>query len=409
MIVIIGGGLVGLSTALFLTDRGDTEVTVVDRGPLGGGAAKGNAGFMCNTLVGPLAGPGSISTALRSLLDPTGGVRVRPQAIPSMPRWLFHFARASTAKRFDSSRRSLAGLNDNLDGLLKHLADAGVNVELSPPMVVPFHDVSFGETFLRSLHPMRDFGAELPDSLSSGDEIRKLVPALTDHVKAGFSLPGDRSLDPRHFVDSLISVLRSRGVTFVENAPIASIGHSDGRIRFLTTGMGRIEGEQFVIAAGAGSDQVARHLGLRLAVVPGQGYNVVLPSTPQLDRPVIVEEVHAVATPLSDRIRLGGTMEFTGPNSSFDGRRVDAIITSMQKFFDLEWDKRSETWSGSRPMSPDGMPLIGRPRNWSNLIIAAGHGMYGLTLAPATGLAVSQLLLDGRAAVDLTPFDPDRF
>ena len=408
MIVIIGGGLIGLSTALFLTDRG-TDVTVVDHGPLGGGAAKGNAGFMCHTLVGPLAGPGLIGTALRSLTDPTGAVRVRPSAIPTMPKWLLHFAKASTAKKFDSSRRALGRFNQDLDALLKHFDDAGVNVELSPPMMVPFHDVAFGEKFLRELHPMRDFGVELPDTLSSGDEVRKLVPALTDHVKAGFSLSGDRSLDPRHFVDTLVDVLKNRGVTFVEDAPVTSIEHSGGRVKFLTTAKGRIDADQFVIAAGAGSDQIARHLGLRIAVVPGQGYNVVLPSTPNLDRPVIVEEAHAVATPLSDRIRLGGTMEFTGPKATFDGRRVDSIIKSMQPFFDLDWSKRSDTWSGSRPMSPDGMPIIGRPKNWSNLIIGAGHGMYGLTLAPTTGLAISQLILDGRSAADLSAFNPDRF
>ena len=408
MIVIIGGGLIGLNTALFLTDRG-AEVTVVDHGPLGGGAAKGNAGFMCNTLVGPLAGPGQIGAALRSLVDPTGALRMKPKAIPSMATWFIHFARASTAKKFAGTQRSLATLNHNLDGMLKHLDDAGVNVELSPPMVVPFHDVAFGEKFLHELQPMREFGVDLPDTLTGGDEIRKLVPALTDHVNAGFSLPGDRSLDPRHFVDSLIGVLKARGVTFVEDAPITSIEHADGRIRFLNTAKGRIEGEQFVIAAGAGSDKVARHLGLRVAVVPGQGYNVVLPATPQLDRPVIVEEAHAVATPLSDRIRLGGTMEFTGPNPTFDGRRVDAIITTMRKFFNLDWDKRSDTWAGSRPMSPDGKPLIGRPRNWTNLVMAAGHGMYGLTLAPSTGLAVSQILLDNTSEFDLAPFDPDRF
>ena len=133
--------------------------------------------------------------------------------------------------------------------------------------------------------------------------------------------------------------------------------------------------------------------------------NNPLPASPEATR----RECISAGDIINQWLKRTMICEFTGPKPSFDGRRVDAIITSMQKFFDLEWDRRSETWSGSRPMSPDGMPLIGRPRNWSNLIIAAGHGMYGLTLAPATGLAVSQLLLDGRASVDLTPFDPDRF
>ncbi len=408
MIVIIGGGLIGLHTALFLTDQG-AEVTIVDHTSIGGGASRGNAGFMCSTLVAPLAGPGLIGTALRSLTDPTGAVRVRPRAIPQMAGWLFHFTKASTQKRFEHGRAALARLNCELPSLLQHLGDAGVSVGLSPDMVVPFHDVAFGEKFLRELQPMREFGANVPETLSGGDEIRRLVPALTDHVHAGFSLPGERSVDPRVFVDSLIAVLTKRGVTFVEDAPISAIEHSGGRINYLVTAKCRIEGEQFVIAAGAGSDAVARLVGMRLAVVPGQGYNVVLPSSPGLDRPVIVEEAHAVATPLTDRIRLGGTMEFTGPKPTFDGRRVDSIIASMRKFLDLEWDKRSDTWAGSRPMSPDGLPLIGRPKNWSNLVVAAGHGMWGLTLAPSTGLAVSQLLLEGTSSVDLSAFHPDRF
>jgi D-amino-acid dehydrogenase len=408
VIVIVGGGLVGLHTALFLTDMG-SEVTIVDRGAMGGGAARGNAGFLCSSLVAPLAGPGLIGTALRSLTNPTGALRVRPKALPAMAGWLAHFARASTAGAFEQGRAALASLNSELPALVKHLGDAGVDMTLSPDMVVPFHDVAFGEKFLRELQPMRSFGADIPTSLSSGDDMRSLVPALTDHVRAGFTLPGDRSVDPRHLVDTLIEVLRERGVTLIENAPITSIARSGERVRHLVTSSGRIDGREFVLAAGAGTNSVARHLGLRFPVVPGQGYNVVLPATSQLSRPVIVEEAHAVATPLSDRIRLGGTMEFTGSRATFDGRRVDAIVRSMRLFFDLDWDRRSDTWAGSRPMSPDGLPLIGRPNNWSNLTLASGHGMWGLTLAPATGLAVAQLLVDGSAKADLSAFSPNRF
>jgi D-amino-acid dehydrogenase len=408
MIVIIGGGLIGLHTALFLREQG-ADVTVVDHGSMGGGASKGNAGFMCSSLVAPLAGPGLIGTALRSLTDPAGALRVRPKAIPAMSSWLFHFAKASTAQKFEHGRAALAGLNSDLPALLKHLEDAGVNVKLSPDMVIPFHDLAFGEKFLHELQPMRDFGAEIPTSMSGGDEMRRLVPALTDHVRGGFTLPGDRSVDPRHLVDTLISVLSECGVNMIEDSPITGIAYDNGRIKHLTTATARIAGKQFVLAAGAGSDAVARHLGMRLAVVPGQGYNVVLPPTPKLDRPVIVEEAHAVATPLSDRVRLGGTMEFTGPNPTFDPRRVDAIIKLMSAFFDLDWANRSDTWAGSRPMSPDGLPMIGRPKNWSNLVVATGHGMWGLTLAPSTGLAVSQLVLEGKSKSDLSAFSPDRF
>ena len=121
-----------------------------------------------------------------------------------------------------------------------------------------------------------------------------------------------------------------------------------------------------------------------------------------------MEEAHAVATPFADRIRLGGTVEFAGDSPSFDARRVDAILRSMQPFLDLDWESRRDAWAGSRPMSADGLPLIGRTRRFANVVIAGGHGMYGLTLAPATARAVAELIVDGDPSTDLAAFDPDR-
>ena len=117
-------------------------------------------------------------------------------------------------------------------------------------------------------------------------------------------------------------------------------------------------------------------------MIPGQGYNVALPPSPGLRQPVIFEEVHAVATPFDDRIRLGGTMEFGGDHPPFDQRRVDMIVASMKPFLDLEWDQLFDTWAGSRPMSADGLALHGATKRWRNVVIGAGHGMFGLTLAP---------------------------
>ena len=140
-----------------------------------------------------------------------------------------------------------------------------------------------------------------------------------------------------------------------------------------------------VWGGGAGLPALGRRLGLRLEVVAGQGYNVALPTTRLLGQPVIVEEVHAVATPFDDRIRLGGTMELTGGEPSFDPRRVDAIVRSMRRYLDLDWEGSWDVWSGSRPMSADGLPLLGRPRRLSNVVVAGGHGMYGFTLGGGRG------------------------
>ena len=159
-------------------------------------------------------------------------------------------------------------------------------------------------------------------------------------------MPGDRSIDPRNYVDSVIDILTERKARFIEHTEITKVVSTGDRIRSVETSSGTVDGEEFVLTAGAGSRLLAKKFDLHLSVIPGQGYNVGLPTSPGLQQPVIFEEVHAVATPFEDRIRLGGTMEFGGDNPPFDERRIEAIIASMRKFLDLDWDQRFDTWAG---------------------------------------------------------------
>ena len=406
-VVIVGGGLVGLSSALFLTEAG-ADVTIIDSGALGSGAARGNAGFMCTAIVEPLPAPGAIAGALRSLRDPSRALRVLPKAVPKMTPWLMAFARNCTASRYRSGRAALAAFNRDSAAVLERLASQGVAVTLSRELLVPYHDVAKAEHHFQALQPMVEFGARIPDRVVDGDEIRRLAPAITDHVRAGLVMPGDRSIDPRNYVDSVIDILTERKARFIEHTEITKVVSTGDRIRSVETSSGTVDGEEFVLTAGAGSRLLAKKFDLHLSVLPGQGYNVGLPTSPGLQQPVIFEEVHAVATPFEDRIRLGGTMEFGGDNPPFDERRIEAIITSMRKFLDLDWDQRFDTWAGSRPMSPDGLPFMGRPKRWSNVVVGAGHGMFGLTLAPPSGVAIAELIMTGRTSSDITAFDPDR-
>jgi D-amino-acid dehydrogenase len=407
-ILVVGGGLIGLSTALLLSDRG-MDVTVVDRGDLGGGAARGNAGFLCTTLIEPMASPGVVRSALRSLHDPVRPLRVHPRALPGMLGWGLHFARASTSSRYAAGRQTLAGLNGRQGEALDRFRSLGVRIDLGPTLVVPFKNQATAERYLSTLAPMADLGAAVPDGLLDGDELRRLVPALGDAITAGYVMSEDHSIDPREFVDSMIETLRERGVAIHERAPIASIERMGSRISSVRAGETVIRPDEVILAAGAGIRPLARKFGARLAVIPGQGYNVALPPSATLTHPVIFEEAHVVATPFADRIRLGGTMEFDGDEPRFDRRRIDAIVESMRTFLDLDLDANFDPWSGGRPMTPDGLPLLGRPHGFDNLVVAGGHGMFGLSLAPATALALSELIVDGRSSTDLSSFHPDRF
>lgn len=397
-----------MASALILSDRG-AEVTIIDANELGSGAARGNAGFMCTTLLEPLAAPGAVKSALTSLNDPTRALRVHARALPGMIGWGMHFARSATQKRYVAGRVALAKLNLRHSEALDLLGSLGADITLGPELVVPFKDPAIAEHYLSTLAPMADYGVAIPTGLLDGDELRRMVPALSDEIRAGYVASGDHSIDPRVFVDSMIAALRERKVTIVEHAQVTSVGRSERRVNSITTTKGTFTFDEVVISAGAGSRPLGKLFDLRIAVVPGQGYNVGLPVSEGLTHPVIFEEAHAVATPFADRIRLGGTMEFDGLEPRFDPRRVEAILTSMRKFINLDFDAHFGTWSGSRPMSPDGLPLMGRPRQYDNLVIAAGHGMFGLSLTPTSALAIAELVLEGASSIDLTDFDPDRF
>ncbi len=407
-ITIVGGGLVGLSTAFFLAEHG-ADVTVIDHGPLGGGAARGNSGFMNATMVTPLAGPGAILSAVKSFKDPTRALRVHPKQIPLLAPWFGRFALACTESKYAASSTALVRFNRGMNSALAQLTGAGVRADLGEELMCPFHDEAFGHHFADSMSTLAGHLGLAPMTMLDGDGVRKLAPAITDHVRCGFVIPGDRAIDPLTFVDSLITVLRQRGVRLVENVPVTAVDHSGGRVKRVSSKSQSFESDEFVLTAGAGIRGLGRQFDLSIPVVSGQGYNVALPTTSGLPRPVIFEEAHAVASPFSDRIRLGGTMEFAGDNPPFDPRRVDAIIAGLGKFIDLDFAARTDTWAGSRPMSPDGLALLGRVKGWSNLTIAGGHGMHGLALAPVSGQAMAQLLIDGRSSVDLTAFNPNRF
>src|SRR4051794_2323083 len=231
-----------------LSERG-AEVTIVERNELGSGASRGNAGFMCTTLLEPLAAPGAVKSAIASLRDPTHALRVHARALPGMIGWGLHFARSATHRRYVAGRIALARFNEGSLGALDRLGSLGVEVGVGPELVVPFHDPAVAEHFLSTLAPMAEFGVKVPDGLIDGDELRRIVPALTDHIHAGYVVTGDHSIDPRLFVDSMIAVLRERNIDIVEHAPVTDVDHRDGRVRSITTGKGVFSADEFVLAA----------------------------------------------------------------------------------------------------------------------------------------------------------------
>jgi D-amino-acid dehydrogenase len=409
-VVVAGGGVVGLTCAWFL-HRAGHAVTVLERGTVGGGATRGNAGLVCPAFGDPLPAPGVIRHALGGLVRPDSALFVHPAALPRMAEYLVRFAASASAGPYRRGLAALVPLNQLTFPLLDELVAAGA----IPPMEQQGYLMAFGSRagaegarLVQEELARAGIGAP-PGPLLERSEIAELEPALSPAATYGFDQPGERWVDPGQMVDALAAWLGANGVTIRERAEVLSVASSPGGVA-VRTADGSLRADAAVIAAGAWSTSLARRLRVRLGVVPGKGYSfsVAPPELPR--RPIYMYDAHVVMTPMAGRMRIAGTMEFDGRHEGLNRRRIDAIISAARPFLHgIDWDARTDEWVGPRPMTPDGLPVIGELPGQPGVFVASGHNMMGLTLAAPTGRVVADLVTHGRTDVDLRAFSPSRF
>lgn len=400
-VVVVGGGLVGLCTAFALSEQG-AEVVVLDRGNVGSGAARGNAGYICPSQLGPLASPTALKEAARNVGRPLAPVYLRPAAIPSLAGWLTRFVKASRPAQVVRARTALAELDRLSVDALASLEDAGADLRGRQGIVVVHHERAAAE---------RAAAAYGVSDVLTGAALSAVAPTVArpDHMH-GALLTRDRSIHPSRFVDSLAALLVERGVRFLTDRPFEWFDAGGGRVRAVSVGGERVAGDWFVLAAGAGTAAAARRLGIHLPLIGGKGYSFTVTPFAAVPHSVLFEDEHVACTPLDGELRVAGTMELGGADGVIDERRVLGIVRSARSLLrDVDLDQRRDLWVGPRPVTADGLPVLGRPAGWENLVIGTGHGMYGVTLAPATGVVLADLLLRGRSPVDIGALSPDRF
>jgi D-amino-acid dehydrogenase len=257
---------------------------------------------------------------------------------------------------------------------------------------------------------MSDAGVcDPPSDVLAGDEIRELEPLLSDQVGAGFVLPGERWVEPGPVLDGFARALRVAGVEIREGVEVRSVDSADGGARVYSDG-DLVEADVVVVAAGVWSRALLRPLGLTIPMQPGKGYSFSVRPSGLPSRVIYFPEPHVMTSPAGDRMRVGGTMEFDGTTDRFAPRRIEAIARGLRPWFaDVDLDARHEEWVGARPMTPDGLPVIGCVPGQPNIVVATGHCMLGLTLGPVTGQIVERLVASEDPGLDLTPFAPARF
>jgi glycine/D-amino acid oxidase-like deaminating enzyme len=408
-VAVVGAGMVGLSTAWFLQEHG-ADVTVFDRQDVAAGASWGNAGWLTPGLATPLPEPAVLSYGVRAVLSPSSPVYVPPSANPKLLRFLAGFARNSTAARWRRAMESLVPINGRALPSFDALTEGGVKAETrdAGSFLAAYRTADERRVLLEEIEHIRAAGQELEYEAITGDEARGVEPALSDEVGAAILLRGQRFVNPAVFVHALADSVRDRGGKIRVGEAVTDIRDEPGHVAVRTTGSDFEAFDTVVIASGVWLGDLAKRFGVRALVQAGRGYSFSVPMDRVPDGPVYFPAQRVACTPLGDGLRVAGMMEFRRPEAALDTRRIEAIVEAARPLLrGADLDARQDEWVGSRPCTRDGLPLIGATRS-PRVFAAGGHGMWGITLGPATGNLLAEMIVTGRRPRELDPFDPLR-
>jgi D-amino-acid dehydrogenase len=409
-VLIIGGGVVGVCSAYYLAAQG-RDVIVLDKGEICSGSSYGNAGLICPSHSVPLAAPGALRAGLRWLLNPESPFYIQPRLDRELLSWLWRFRAACSESR---ARRSIPVLRDLL------CASAQLYEELAALEGLEFGYRQNGSLMLYNTRQGYEAGLEEARHLApygiqtqalDRAQVREIAPHILPGVVGGILHTEDAQIIPDRFVTGLARLAESRGVRFHPHTEVLGFGTAKNRITAVQTTKGDFGPAEVVLAGGSWSPVLARELGLRLPIQPAKGYSITVKrpeACPGI--PLGLGEARVYLTPMGETMRLAGTLELAGLDLSINRRRVAAILQSARRYIGgLDQLEVLEIWRGLRPCTPDGLPIIGRSKQYGNLIIAAGHAMIGMSLGPITGQLVSQLACGQTPALDLGPLSPSRF
>ena len=409
-VAIIGAGVIGLSIAFHLVEKG-ARIVVIDRNPEGDKASFGNAGAIAVTEVVPAAAPRAIWRAPGWMLDPLGPLSIRPKYTLSLIPWLFAFAKASTPERMESASRALASINGRAyDDLLPMLAELGLGNELHRTGALTLYESERGYRADAAEWKAKQLCGVVTKDLTAS-EARELEPALGRRVYRAVMTPQWSYVsDPKALVDRLREWAVAQGVRIIRGE-VEQVGKDVGSTSVVKlVGKRHVQSRCVVIAAGAWSGELAKTVGDRVLLESERGYNTTLTDPGVTVRhQLIFAERKFVATPLSCGLRIGGAAEFGGLRAAPNFRRSRVLTELAAAFLPGLRTEQGVMWAGHRPTTPDSLPVIGAsPRN-PNVYYAFGHGHLGLTQAATTGRVVSELLTGLPPSVNLRPFSVSRF
>ena len=413
-VVVIGGGVIGLSSAYFLQEAGHS-VTVIDQSDILNNCSYGNAGYVCPSHFVPLATPGIVKQGLKWMWNPQSPFYVKPRLSWSLMQWGLKFMQMATSENVEKAAiplKDFALLSQHWyeewaklpqfkfayehKGLLEIFQTDKV-AEHSHHLVKKAHEIGLTDT-----------------RLLNQEELFALEPQHKMNALGAVYFACDAHLYPNKLMKQLIEDLKSKGVQFCLEETVKSFEKENGKIKSVITDKYKYTPDAVVLATGSWSREMVQQLGITMPLMPGRGYSITLENSQyQTNYPSVLVEGRVALTPMDgNKMRFGGTMEITTTQAPPQMNRVVGVLKAVQKFFpefDIPTPSWEQVWYGYRPCSADGLPYLGRSRKIQNLVIASGHSMIGLSLGAGTGKLVAEMIDEKPTSIDIRFYNPERF
>lgn len=409
-VIIIGGGVIGLSCAHYLNASG-MKVYVLESSQIGQGASHGNCGILCFSHILPLCSPGAVSHELIRTLKGTSPLHIKPDLDIHKYLWLLKFALKCRSSHMRKSAKAKHQLMDYSIDLFKSLlAEESLGCDYEDVGVLTvFKQEKNRQAHAQTENFLASFGLE--GEQIEKDRMLEMEPALRDDLAGAWFCKADWHLRPDLFMQAWHRKLEKNGVVFLENHRVEDLDIQADRVTRIHTDRGAFQADSVILATGAWAPQMTDKLEINLPVIPGKGYSITM-ARPEIcpTYPCMLYEKNMVVTPWKSAYRLGGTMEFSGYSDSLNRKRLNKLVAGAKAYMkDPMGEPLIEEWTGFRPMTYDDMPVIDWAGRLKNMIIATGHGMLGLTLSTGTGKIVCDMIHGQQTEIDISPYALKRF
>ncbi|MBS1576324.1 MAG: FAD-dependent oxidoreductase [Bacteroidetes bacterium] len=410
-VTIIGGGVIGLCSAYYLSKSG-YKVTVIERNDITDGCSFGNMGYISPSHFIPLATPGIIAQGLKWMMSSSSPFYIKPRLNLDLIQWGLAFKSNANTKKVEQSAphlNNLLQLSRELMADLKKDLPAFNMVEKGCWML--YKTEKTGEHEKHLAEQAHQFGLKTISCTAA--EVQSYEKEVEVNVAGGILYVDDCHVDPRGYMEALYGYLKNKGVEFWLNTEVKGFERSGNKINAVITSNGKMDTEEIVIANGSWLQEISKLLNVKILMQPGKGYSIMYNDLQRnLSYPSILVDDRTATAPINRWLRIGGTMELSGHSDTILPKRVMAIYNAFNKYYpsmNLKAPDTSRAWFGYRPVSPDGMPYIGRHTKYSNLTYAGGHAMLGVSAASGTGLLINEIISNKKTSIAISAFDPVRF